>query len=234
MPQLPVSAHALSQALWEVILESTAYKTHCARAEFFRTLDALEELRGEAAVDTGSIPSSTAWLLYSAVFHFRPARVAEVGTYIGKSTLAMALGADAAGITCKIHTCDQTNNIGLPAIALTPIVQHHSTSVEMLRRVIENDPDARFDFLHLDGRMGAEDLALLRKCLSPDAVVALDDFEGLAKGVANAFAIRGAKLLPDHTLIHPCGLEFLRGWRLYDRSTTALLVPGRLLHPRPL
>jgi predicted O-methyltransferase YrrM len=233
VPQLPVSAHGLSEALWETILESTAYRTHYARGEFFRTIDTLEELRSGAKVDTGSIPASTAWLLYSAVCHFRPARILEVGTYIGKSTIAMALGADAADLECEIQTCDETNDISLPAVARTRIVQHHSSSVEMLRRIHDGGP-TRFDFLHLDGRVRPEDLAILRELLSPDAVVALDDFEGLAKGVANALAIRGAKLLPEHTLLYPCSRDRLRAWGLLDQSTTALLVPMTALRPGAL
>jgi len=233
VPQLPVSAHGLSEALWETVLEATAYKAHYAREEFFRTIDTLEELRQRAKVDTGSIPASTAWLLYSAVFHFRPARILEVGAYIGKSTISMALGADAAGIECEIQTCDETNDIVLPAIARSRIVQHHSSSVEMLQRIHGSNP-MRFDFLHLDGRVRPEDLAILRQLLSPDAVIALDDFEGVAKGVANVFAIRGARFLPDHTLIYPCSPDLLRAWGLFDRSTTALLVPVTALRARPL
>ena len=63
----------------------------------FRVLLSLEELRQNADYNTGSISTSSAWALYSVTSLFQPRMVLEVGTFIGKSTMSMAIAMDDSG-----------------------------------------------------------------------------------------------------------------------------------------
>ena len=58
------------------------------RDEFLTKLHTLEALRKQADYDTVSICTISAWSLYTVVRNFRPEVILEVGTFIGKSTIA--------------------------------------------------------------------------------------------------------------------------------------------------
>jgi hypothetical protein len=59
-------------------------------------------------------------------------------------------------------------------------------------------------------------------------VFALDDFEGIEKGVANYSLLQ--KIIPyySHILMYPPDRETLTYFGLRDRCTTALVVPNTL------
>lgn len=193
----------------------------------------LEDLRKSADYDTGSISASSAWALYSVVSYFQPTFILEVGTFIGKSTLAMALGSDDSLMeTVEIHTCDHSNAISLPNVLKTPIIQYpKKTSTEMFTEIASTaGSDKKFEMLFLDGRLEEQDIPLLSKICSPEIIVALDDFEGFEKGVANLVILRESNLLPSHVLIYPPSEPLLRTLGFFDHSTTALLIPLALLH----
>jgi predicted O-methyltransferase YrrM len=230
MKNINVSFELLSNIVWQRLLDSSAYKAYYQKSDFFKKIDSLEELRKHADYNTGSISSSSAWLLYSAAHYFYPAKILEVGTFIGKSALSLALGAENAPAGCEIHTCDSSNDIDLPALSRTKIVQYKkSTSTDMFRKISGSHQAQQFDFMHLDGRLQPEDFSLLQKLLHPDAVIALDDFEGIEKGVTNLIKLRENKLLTSHIVVYPCSKDLLSAHHLVDRSTTALLIPSRML-----
>jgi len=234
MENVKISFRQLSEIAWQQILSATAFKTHYAQAEFFRKIDALDELRKKADYNTGSISSSSAWLLYSAAFYFRPSRILEIGTFIGKSTLSLAMGADDRGEMCEIHTCDVSNDIDLPATTRSKIVQYKKTpSTAMLKQISESGDPRQFDFVHLDGRVQREDIQHIRSLVHENAVIALDDFEGIEKGVANLMLFRENQIFPGHAVIYPCEKKSLRENNLGDISTTALLVPARTIQILP-
>ncbi len=218
----------LSRVVWQTLLDEAAYRSKYSQAEFFRKVDSLEELRSQSPIDTGSIPASSAWLLYCAVLYFKPTRIVEIGTFIGKSTMSMALGADAARGPCEIHTCDSKNDFALPDLALTPIVHYRkTTSGGMLQSMCQEDPVRPVDFVNIDGHLRAEDFPPMRRLLSADAIIALDDFHGVAKGVSNLIKIKEGGLAPNHVLIYPCPADLLATQHLHDYSSVALLAPAQ-------
>src|SRR5262245_19029300 len=111
MRPLELPSRLLSAAVWRRILESSTLLWFTRRDEFCRQMAALETLREQADYDTGSISVASAWALFSAAHLFAPKYLLEVGTFIGKSTLALALGTDAARSGVALHTCDMSNAI---------------------------------------------------------------------------------------------------------------------------
>jgi len=232
MQKLNISTRLLSEATWRRIFESSGPRLIDKKQSFFELMASLEELRKLADYNTGSISASSAWALYSVVTYFQPTFILEVGTFIGKSTLAMALGLDDSLMgTGEIHTCDKSNEILLPNVTKTPIVQYSKkTSTEMFTEISSTDgSDNKFEMLHLDGRAQEQDFPLLSKICNPEIIVALDDFEGFEKGVANLVNLRNFNLFPSHLLIYPPSDPFLRTFGFFDHSTTALLIPQATL-----
>jgi predicted O-methyltransferase YrrM len=226
MRTVKISNSLLSPAIWRLILSATAFHRQAGGARFFERLDDLEKLRRQAGKNTGSISVSSAWLLFSLASYFAPARVLEIGTFIGRSALSLALGAEHAGAPCELHTCDLHNDMPLPAPAGSTIVQYGKMmSTDMLAQIAKQAPSPRFDMFHIDGRLADKDCSYLRDLLAEDVVVAIDDFDGVQKGVVNYMKIQAMKLLPHHILVYPCESELLQRYGLLDASTTALLLP---------
>ena len=194
---LNLSSRLFSKVFWEAMLQPSM-RWQEQRTTLIRELGALDELRALADYNTGSITTAAAWCLYCVTRHFRPMRVLEVGTFIGKSTWSMAAAMDHAKVgDGEIRTCDKSNGIDVPWQGATRIVQHkHTASSDMMSGL-----DGSFDLVHLDGRLVDADLPLLGRLLSHEAVVALDDFEGIEKGVAKLMTLRAAGLQRDHLLV---------------------------------
>jgi predicted O-methyltransferase YrrM len=141
---------------------------------------------------------------------FKPKVVAEVGTYIGKSTLALV----SSGAT--VYTCDHSNDIKLPfKVNQYPM----KGSTEMFEDMLKNKIKA--DLIFLDGRLTPRDIRLMAEIAHGNTVVLLDDFEGVEKGVANAqmFQYEGAML------VYPAEKDLLEKHGLPDESTLAMVVP---------
>ena len=159
MRTVDLSFRLLSEAVWQRVLEASAFQLQSKRTWFFETVAKQDELRKHADYNTGSISASSSWLLYSLAIYFRPTLVAEVGTFIGKSTLSIALGLDEVTTHGEIHTCDASNAIDLPTVAKTKIVQYKKTnSTEMFGRLTGGGHTGKIDFLMLDGRLQPGDL----------------------------------------------------------------------------
>lgn len=220
-----LSVQLFSQIFWQAVLQNSTQRRD-QRENLFREIEELDALRSGAEYNTGSISAAAAWCLYSVVRHFQVSRVLEVGTFIGKSTLSIATAIDHEGAAKgEIHTCDMSNAIDIPYRGATRITQYKKTSsTDMLGRLT-----GPFDFVHLDGRLTEKDGPLLQQLLSPEAIVALDDFEGVEKGVANLMYMRSAGLLPQHFLVYPAPAHLLETIGLSDRSLTAILVPTSLI-----
>ena len=230
MKTLDISTRLLSEAAWNRILETAAPQFLYRGQKFFELMASLEALRKAADYNTGSISAAAAWSLYSLVGYFGPQRILEIGTFIGKSTLAMALAADDLSISTEIHTCDMSNSIELPTIAKTRIIQYpKQTSTQMLQKLTAANSGAKFEMLYLDGRLQSEDFSSLAKLCSPGVIVVCDDFEGHEKGVANLINARNGGLIPQHILIYPPSETLLQKFGLSDHSTTAFALPQAAL-----
>jgi predicted O-methyltransferase YrrM len=228
MRSVNISTRLLSEAAWRRILETSAPRLVDRKQAFFERMASLEELRETAEYNTGSISAVDAWALYSVASFFRPARILEVGTFIGKSTLSLAMGMDDARVRDgEIHTCDLSNEIQLPEVTSTRIVQYpKSKSTEMFEALAKRGAHpGGFDLVYLDGRLRKPDFRLLQRLCIAEPIVALDDFEGYEKGVANLAGMRAAEFLPDHLLIYPPGERLRRDFGFTDNSTTALMIP---------
>jgi len=144
----------ISRIVWETILENTV--SH-PKMPWVEQLNMLEALRSTAKQPTGSISVASFWCLYSVVQHFKPKRVAEVGTFIGKSTLALASSG------AEVHTCDYSNDIKLPF----KVNQYPMTSsTDMFEKL-----QPAIDLLFLDGRLQKDDFQHLGRLLHKDSMV---------------------------------------------------------------
>ena len=170
----------------------------------------------------------TLWLLAR---YFRPKVIAEVGTFIGRSTLALSEGAGES--LEEMHTCDYSfSEFGVPPefeasfVHSTKIVYHAKTaSTQMFRSMLPLHKGA-VDCFFLDGRLGNEDISLIQELRAPEAVFIIDDFEGVEKGVANALMLRQA--FNDLVLIRPEVRGISSG--APHTSNTALMFSARTIN----
>ena len=164
-------------------------------------LEQLEGLRTQADYNTGTLSQDDICDLHNIVAYFKPERVAEIGTFIGRSTMAMAYAMDGG----EIWTCDVSNNITLPEHPRTRIKQFPKTvSVDMLEAATKDR--VAFDLFYIDGRINEQDAKLMMRCERFEgAIIVLDDFEGIEKGVSNASLMLNALGQQgwQQTLIYP-------------------------------
>lgn len=185
---------------------------------------ACEATRAQMDYKTGSIPFATAVLLYAAVRNVKPKTIFEIGTFIGKSALAMALAADENEEAAEIYTCDGSNDFHVPNVTRTKIIGFpKTTSTDALRSVAQTG--RKIEFAHIDGRLAPEDFDLLESIADPRIIMALDDFEGIEKGVANFSTLRGRKFFNQHALVYPASETLLARIGLMTPSTTAYMIP---------
>lgn len=188
MRKLRVNRMAFSPFVWGLIAPQGI------REQILNTPE--DGLVEQAAYRTGSISALDAGELRAIVEAFQPEVIAEVGTYIGRSTRAMAAGMNGG----QIYTCDASNDIKLPATYGATVEQFPmTTSTGMFRALVERG--VRVDMFYIDGRLAPEDVELMQK-LSATPLVVLDDFEGTEKGVANAMLLSNA-FGQTHFLIYP-------------------------------
>jgi hypothetical protein len=216
-----LSPRVLTEPFWDVLL-SPGEERVAERAQLLDRLNGLEALRSQAAYNTGSIAFAAGWCLYSLVRHFRLTRALEVGTFIGKSTVSMASAMDDGGCPGEIFTCDMSNALDLPWAGQTTIRQFPSASSTQMLAQLEGS----FDLAFLDGRLQADDLPHMERLMAPDAIIALDDFEGIEKGVANLSRLRGLAKFKGHALVYPPPTAMLKRFGLTSYSLTAVLLPA--------
>lgn len=228
MNSFNINSDDLSEVFWKKILESTESKKSFFFNDFIKKLEDLENLRKQSDYNTGSISHTSAWQLFSFVCFFKPKVILEVGTFIGKSTIAMALGADTYFNDHKtqIYSCDKDNEISLPNISKTKIYQFHKTTSTQMLEELEKKK-IFLDLIHLDGRLQQNDHEILKKITNENSVYLLDDFEGTEKGVWNLFNMQSSGLIRRnyHILINPIKDLTKNSFNLNSKSTTACLIP---------
>jgi predicted O-methyltransferase YrrM len=202
---LNVNRKRLSRAIWDTLFADLPDLP-------WHVIEDLEKL--DPARRTGSTNHASLIALWAVIRHFRPKVVAEIGTYIGKSTFVLAREG------ANVHTCDMTHDFKLPLT--TSITQYHSSSTEMLAKL-----DGNIDLLHLDGRLQPDDKPHLERLFTPETVITLDDFEGIEKGVWNAMQID----LSQRILVYPPERELTERYAVGD-ATTAIILPNLRLTPQ--
>jgi len=204
MNPININRKTLSEIIWKQI-EGRGR----GLGDLFRKLD---ELREEADYNTGSLDKRDVEDLQDVVFHFGPKTVAEVGTFIGRSTMAIAHSMDEGG---TIYTCDVSNDIKLPEVTGGKIVQYpKKSSTDMFEDLLKQK--VKVDLFYIDGRLSPKDIRLIQELMHNKTVLVLDDFEGVEKGVGNAMLLM--QHLTGYALIYP-------RWN----GKTAILMPGSLL-----
>ena len=221
----------MSDIAWGRILENSSFIYSYERENFYKQLDELETLRVNADYNTGSISASTAWLLFSVSYYLKTKKIIEIGTFIGKSTIAMAMGMKKDYAQCEIHTCDASNTIILPNVNNVKITQYPKTgSTEMLLSLASVKTNSGlFDLIHIDGRLMPNDYKPLKSLLSGNAIIVIDDFEGVEKGVINAINLKKNGFEEDYFLVYPPVEELLKKYGLVSNSTTGLLIPKKII-----
>lgn len=205
MKPLRINRMALSPLIWNLI------SPNGIRDFYFK--DDEGALIEQADYKTGTLSPVDAGELRAIVEAFEPKVVAEVGTYIGRSTRAMAAGMPGDGNF--IYTCDGSNDIELPRMYGATVEQFpKTTSTDMFRELVERE--IKVDMFYIDGRLNKEDGALMAQ-LNPQALIVLDDFEGVEKGVHNAMSLL-LSAFPGHVLVYP-----------REHCKTALLIPPAAL-----
>ncbi len=138
---------------------------------------------------TGSISRRSAELLWLIARYFRPKTIAEVGTFIGRSTLSLYQGAKPS--LEMLATCDFSYDTwrAPPGDAANKIRYFGKTSSTQMFQTLAAEKK-KIDLFLIDGRLAQEDLPLLDTLVHDRTIFVLDDFEGIEKGVANALMLR--------------------------------------------
>jgi len=154
-----------------------------------------QKYRIDADYNTGSVGINDAAELYRLVKFFKPEVIAEVGTFIGVSTMAMYMSDE----FLRIYTCDMSNDIPNLFEEADEIIKYYpkQSSTQMFKDLAEKGN--KVDLVYLDGRLQQEDFEPLNKIIHDQTIFVFDDFEGIEKGVINAMMLEG----PSRLLIYP-------------------------------
>jgi hypothetical protein len=193
MNALRINRMMFSEMFWQIVRNNRPRPPELAT-----DMDTLSDLVESADYKTGTINLEDAFCLFDLVSYFNPKGLAEVGTFIGRSTIAMSYAAE---VNTVIHTCDASNDVKLPTFGKAKIRQYpRKTSTQMFEELITQK--FKPDLFYIDGRLKSDDVALMAK-LNRNAVILLDDFEGVEKGVSNAQLLLLSSEFSGHMLIYP-------------------------------
>ena len=199
MKKIRLNRKIISQIFWHNLLLDFRCKQERWRKELESEIDENSNfVRPQILATTGTLTINEAAVLYSAVKYFDVKTIVEIGTFIGTSTTAMAKAVTDNGFKDgRLWTCDYANDVRLKCsynIDLKYFGQRSST--DMLRTI-----DQAIDFFFIDGTLRSEDIDHIARLSTENSILLLDDFEGLEKGVRNAFSLE--KNFADHLVIYP-------------------------------
>lgn len=222
-----LSPDFLSDVVWRQVFENVEVELPDSRRRLEDIIAACERTRVGMDYNTGSISLASALCLYALVRFVRPQVIFEIGTFIGRSTLSMAAAVDVNGTDSRIYTCDGSNVAQLPVAQVKcPITTYSKTmSHDALNAFAQED--RQIDLMHIDGRISGVDLEIISRVASPHTIYALDDFEGIEKGVFNWSLMRQHPVFARHCLIYPAKPKLIDqiSGGVIARSITALAVP---------
>jgi predicted O-methyltransferase YrrM len=149
-------------------------------AEMNAMRDENEPRRAKAKYNTGSITLEQMLQLRGICNAQRPRVVAEIGTFIGNS--AMAMNAD------LVYTCDRSNDCfpSTDKIRTFPLQSSTEMFEEMVRRGV------KVDLFFFDGRIQPQDVNLILKLSNEKTIYLFDDYNGKEKGTVNAKLLSSA------------------------------------------
>lgn len=190
---LQVGRQRFSKLFWEIVSDRDSLEW--ARHEIEDIIRDQEEHREKASYNTGSISYGDAEDLYLITRYFKPYNIAEVGTFIGTSTVTMRHAFNG----CTIYTCDVSNKICVSPGDQNIKHFYRTPSHKMFEELAKLGADQAMDMVYLDGRLTEEDIKPLAKIVYDATIYVFDDFEGTEKGVANAMMLDR----PNYALIYP-------------------------------
>ena len=190
---LQVGRQRFSKLFWEIVSDRDSVEW--ARHEIEDIIRDQEEHREKASYNTGSISYGDAEDLYLITRYFKPYNIAEVGTFIGTSTVTMRHAFNG----CTIYTCDVSNKICVSPGDQNIKHFYRTPSHKMFEELAKLGADQAMDMVYLDGRLTEEDIKPLAKIVYDATIYVFDDFEGTEKGVANAMMLDR----PNYALIYP-------------------------------
>jgi hypothetical protein len=165
---LDVPLQQAGKSYWDSLLASLEPKD---LPELISHIGICEPRRVLAQYNTGTVPFESAVYLRAMSRFYKPQVIAEIGTFIGTSTLALHTGR-------VIYTCDRSND----CVPMTDSVITHPgrSSTEMLSEIQE-----KVDLFFVDGRLAPADLAHLERLRHDGTVFVFDDYREGQKGQAN-------------------------------------------------
>jgi predicted O-methyltransferase YrrM len=227
MHTLPISAQALSSVVWRYLFASIDFELASAKIKLSAAMEECEKTRVLMSKKTGSISLASSIALYSVVRSIKPQTIFELGTFIGNSTISMALALDGNG-SGDIYTCDGDNNFHLPNISKSNIYPYPRTnSLVALKDLAQKK--IPIDMLFVDGRITPEDAYAMAELSHDRTFVVIDDFEGMEKGVANLMVLRSIPQFSQYALVHPPAASLIDDLGLLSGSAIALLLPKSAL-----
>ena len=214
---LYLSESMITDAFWPQLQGAACAKEATSDSEGILSISNV--LARDFPGETGSISLEATKLVWLLGRYFSPKVVIEVGTYIGRSTAALYMGARPA--IEKLYTCDATFDTWDPMhLTSSGEIEYFgkTTSTQMFENLVSRGVIA--DLFFLDGRLQDADLRLVQALTHGKTIFLLDDFEGLEKGVINGIKLRD--IFPNLILIRPNGRE---------RDTVHVSPPLALLLP---
>jgi predicted O-methyltransferase YrrM len=216
---LHLSEGMIARSFWQELHSSLV--DEAASNEARNILDQSRQIEARFPSRTGSISLHSIKTIWLLAHYFQPSIIAEVGTYIGRSTLAMARGARPSLNT--LFTCDMSFDCWIAPEADTDKIRYFgkTASTKMFRAL---SGQVKVDMFLLDGRLQQEDLQMIEALRNDRTVFLIDDFEGVEKGVDNALKLRAA--FSDLLLLAPPA-TLSEGWA--HSHCMAVLVPNKLI-----
>ena len=201
MDKLLINQNNFSNLFWKIVLTARNGLMKKDFENLSNEILSLQSLRDQADYNTGTVSPKSALWLFLLTRYFKPQKIAEVGTFIGTSGLSMVKGVESNNLVTELYTCDVSNSIDIPFQGKSNLeFFKKSDSTQMFRQLKERSIAP--DLFHVDGRLNQDDLPLLVDLQVMESIILLDDFEGIEKGVANAFALQGI-VSKSHVMIYP-------------------------------